>query len=72
MLEKTKPQNQYGMFNPLLSDFIDQSHELVLLASKIDWNYFEKEFEGLYAKVRQPSIPMRFMIGCLLLKPFTT
>ena len=32
------------MFRPILDDFIDLDHELVLLANKIDWTYFEKEF----------------------------
>jgi len=49
-------------------DFIDHEHELVLLSEKIDWNYFEKEFSPLYSKVGNTSHPIRFMMGCLLLK----
>lgn len=49
-------------------DFIDLEHPLVLLAAKIDWKYFEKEFASLYSHTGQPSMPLRFMIGCLLLK----
>ena len=52
----------------MLVDFIDHEHELVLLSEKIDWNYFEKEFSPLYSKVGNPSHPIRFMVGCLLLK----
>jgi IS5 family transposase len=52
----------------MLVDFIDNKHELVLLSEKIDWNYFEKEFSPLYSKVGNPSHPIRFMVGCLLLK----
>jgi IS5 family transposase len=47
---------------------IDLKHELALLADKIDWEYFEKEFTPLYAAVGQPGVPIRLMVGCLLLK----
>lgn len=52
----------------MLVDFIDNQHELVLLSEKIDWNYFEEEFSPLYSKTGNPSHPIRFMVGCLLLK----
>ncbi len=52
----------------MLVDFIDNKQELVLLSEKIDWNYFEQEFSPLYSKVGNPSHPIRFMVGCLLLK----
>ena len=52
----------------MLVDFIDHEHELVLLSEKIDWDYFEKEFSPLYSKTGNPSHPIRFMVGCLLLK----
>ena len=68
MLGKTKPRNQRILFRPLLVDFIDMGHELVLLADKIDWKYFEKEFAPLYSKLGQPGITIRFSVGCLLLK----
>src|SRR5690606_13250679 len=55
-------------FRPMLVDFIDGRHELVLLSNKIDWSYFEKEFAPLYSKTGNPSHPIRFMVGCLLLK----
>ncbi len=68
MLGKSPDQNQRNLFLPLLSDFIDMKHELVFLAHKIDWEYFESEFGSLYSLVGQPSIPLRLMIGCLILK----
>jgi len=61
-------QTQRELFRPLLRDMIDLKHELVLLADRIDWEYFEKEFSPLYATVGQPGIPIRLMVGCLLLK----
>lgn len=68
MIGKGPDQKQRDMFSPLLIDFIDMGHELVLLAKKIDWIYFEKEFEQYYSKVGQPSMPVRLMVGSLMLK----
>lgn len=62
------PKKQSELFRPMLVDFIDNKHELVLLSEKIDWNYFEKEFSVLYSKTGNPSHSIRFMVGCLLLK----
>ena len=62
------PEKKPELFRPMLVDFIDKKHELVLLSEKIDWNYFEKEFSLLYSKIGNPSHPIRFMVGCLLLK----
>lgn len=62
------PKKQPELFRPMLVDFIDGRHELVLLSNKIDWSYFEKEFAPLYSKTGNPSHPIRFMVGCLLLK----
>ena len=61
-------QTQRELFHPLLRDMVDPKHELTLLADHIDWDYFEKEFSPLYAEVGQPSIPIRLMAGCLMLK----
>jgi len=68
MIGKSPVQNQRDLFNPLLTDFIDTSHELVLLAKKINWSYFEKEFSKFYSHTGQPSMPIRFMVASLLLK----
>jgi len=44
------------------------NHELVLLADKIDWKYFEKSFTPNYSNTGQPAMPIRLMVGCLMLK----
>ena len=36
MLEKLPVKGQRDMFRPMLKDFINRQHELVLLADKID------------------------------------
>jgi len=68
MIGKSPNRNERDMFRPLLSDFIDMKHELVLLSERIDWSYFEKEFAPLYSRMGQPAEPIRLMVGCLLLK----
>jgi len=68
MIGKTANQNQGDFFQPLLKDFIDLSHELVLLSDKIDWKYFENEFSKYYSNTGQPAMPIRLMVGSLLLK----
>ncbi len=71
MLGKSHDQNQTILFTPLLKQFIDMSHELVLLADSIDWKYFENSFIDLYSNTGQPGMPVRIKVGCLLLKrPF--
>lgn len=68
MLGKKIAQNQRDLFKPLLSDFIDMNHELILLTNKIDWNYFEQDFAQYYSTTGAPSMPLRLMVGCLMLK----
>jgi IS5 family transposase len=39
-----------------------------LLAKKIDWQYFENEFKPYYSSKGAPSVPIRTIVACLLLK----
>jgi len=68
MIGKSPIKTQRELFRPLLEDFIDMRHELVLLGNKIDWNYFENEFALNYSEHGAPSVPIRLMVGCLMLK----
>jgi len=38
------------------------------LAHRIDWQMFEKDFSSLYSHTGQPGVPIRTMVGLLLLK----
>jgi IS5 family transposase len=44
MKGKTKDQNQRNIFWPILKEIINPEHELVILAHKISWQYFENQF----------------------------
>jgi len=68
MLKKLPSQPQLEMFKTVLASFINPDHELCLLANKINWGNLEKEFAPLYAEVGRPSIPIRTIVGLLLLK----
>jgi len=68
MLKKLPVQPQLEMYKTILTSFIHPEHELCLLAKKIDWESLEKEFAPLYGKVGRPSIPIRTIVGLLLLK----
>jgi len=68
MLGKLPNFNQQEIFRTRLEDLLNPNHELALLAKRIDWNYFEKEFKPYYSDKGAPSIPIRMMVGCLLLK----
>jgi IS5 family transposase len=69
MLGRLPVITQRDLFRPMLKDFIDFHHELVLLADTIDWQYFEDEFKPYYCEDNgAPSVPIRVMVGCLMLK----
>ena len=68
MIGKLPKKGQLDMFRPLLEDFIDMNHELVLLSNSIDWSYLENELSIYYSDKGAPSVPIRLMVGCLLLK----
>ncbi len=68
MIGKSPKKEQRNLFRPMLEDFIDMNHELVLLANKIEWSYFEKEPGVYYSDKGAPSVPIRMMVGCMLLK----
>ena len=59
---------QSNLFQPNLYQIVNPAHELVLLAQKINWTYFEQEFKNLYSNTGKPSKPVRVMVSLLILK----
>jgi len=43
-------------------------HELVELAQRIDWKSMEKDFGPYYSEMGRPAVPIRKMVGSMLLK----
>lgn len=68
MVGKLEYNKERELFRYVIEDMIDMKHELAILTNKIDWGYFEKEFTPLYSTVGKPAVPIRIMVGCLLLK----
>jgi IS5 family transposase len=59
---------QASFLLPELSAQLDPRQPLYRLALAIDWEFFETEFEELYSEEGRPGLPMRRMVGLLLLK----
>lgn len=68
MLGKKIQSGQEDLFRSRLSQIISLNHELVLLSQEIDWDWIEKELSGYYSSEGRPSVPIRTMVGMLLLK----
>jgi IS5 family transposase len=69
MKPKTTPREKQGhLLYPDLLKFLNPKHPLLVLAQKFPWAWFEKEFAQFYASVGRPGMPVRLMIGLLLLK----
>ena len=56
------------MFRPQLKQLLAPSHELVQLAEEVDWQWIEEGLKDYYAEVGRPSVPIRCIVGILLLK----
>ena len=65
-LSQTQPQ--MNLFKPLLAEFINTRHELVVLSQKINWGLIEKELAQYYPNFGAPAKPIRLMAGLLILK----
>lgn len=69
MIGKTDKQPQLNIFKTPLNQFIDPNHELCLLSKNIDWEKVEEDFSQYYCVDNgRPSIPIRKIVGVILLK----
>jgi len=68
MIGKIDKTPQLNIFETPLEQFINSNHELCILCSEIDWDSIEADFSLYYATTGRPSIPIRKMIGLILLK----
>jgi len=68
MVGKQDKTPQLNIFDTPLERFINLEHELCILSKQIDWDTIEKEFSVYYSEIGRPSVPIRRMIGLLLLK----
>jgi len=68
MIKKLPKQPQLEMYKTVLVSFINLEHELCQLARKIDWEKLEKDLGSFYSPVGRPAVPIRTIVGLLLLK----
>jgi len=68
MIGKTDNNPQLNVFRIPLVNVINMKHELVELAKQINWKSVEKEFSPYYSDIGRPAVPVRKMVGCMLLK----
>ena len=68
MIGKQDTTPQISIFDTPLERFINLEHELCVLSKQIDWEELEIKFSIYYSDIGRPSIPIRKMVGLLLLK----
>lgn len=68
MISRSQSHPTPSLFSSL-TDMLDQKHPLYILAGRINWDMFEKEFEPLYCQDNgRPCKPVRLMVGLHILK----
>lgn len=68
MVGKTPKTPQLNIFKTPLKNFINLQHELCILAYEIDWESAENDLSKYYSDIGRPSVPLRKMVGLMLLK----
>ena len=61
-----EPQGNFLM--PDLTSLLDAKQVIYVLAGKIDWAGLERAFEGHYHALGRPALPIRRLVGLLMLK----
>ncbi len=57
-----------NIFDTPIKNIINLEHQLYKLSHRLDWESIEKDFSEYYSEIGRPSVPIRRMIGMLLLK----
>lgn len=68
MINKIPKQPQLNMYKTVLVNFINLNHELCQLAEKINWDGLESDLAPYYSEIGRPAVPVRKIVGMLLLK----
>jgi len=69
MIGKTDKSPQLHMYQVPLIQFINKEHELYQLSERIDWDELERDLTEYYCVDNgRPSIPIRKVVGVVLLK----
>jgi IS5 family transposase len=69
MKPKPQPRDAFELFQAHFDQILDPTHEMVLLADKIDWSGLEAEFVDTYCPdIGAPAKAIRLMVGLHYLK----
>ena len=69
MVQKIDKTPQLEMFKTPLQHFIKESHKLILLSKRINWDQLEAHLSKFYCVDNgRPSVPIRTVAGMLLLR----
>ena len=68
MQPSTTDKAQISFLLPDLERQLDPRNALFRLARAMDWSVFEKEFRPLYCTEGRPALPIRRLVGLLMLK----
>jgi transposase, IS5 family len=69
MVGKKEKNPQLNIFQVPLKQFINESHELIQLSGKINWEDLENNLSVYYcADNGRPSVPIRLMVGVIMLR----
>ena len=69
MVGKKEKHPQLNMFQVPLKQFINESHELVGLSKKLDWESLEKDLSVYYCEDNgRPGVPIRLIVGIIMLR----
>ncbi len=64
-----RQKEQDDLLRPRLTEMIDMRHELAKLAALIDWEFFEREWAGVFPSHRgRPATSPRLVAGLLYLQ----
>ena len=68
MVGKLEKNPQLDIFNTPLVQFNDLDRPICILARKIDWEEVESDLSRFYSSIGAPSVPIRKMVGMMILK----
>ena len=69
MKHKKRVEPNRDLYRPLLIDIINPNHELVRLEKLLDWDFFEREWNGFFPSTTgRPATAPRLVAGLLYLQ----
>ena len=68
MIGRIGKNPQLNLYQVPLVQLINLKHKLCNISNKINWESIEKEFSDLYKNTGRPSVPIRKIVGLILLK----